>query len=108
VGTHGVQQFLGIENLFLGSVFRPVNNLGRFGEILNVYVDGRPDDVGTLKANIKLSQARAESVLQALVQKHGIAAVRPKSFAAGPYALVASNGAEEGRAKDCRAELVKK
>jgi OmpA-OmpF porin, OOP family len=46
-------------------------------------------------------------VLQALVRKHGIAAGRLRAFGAGAFAPVASNAAEEGRAKNRRVELVK-
>jgi hypothetical protein len=36
----------GLKDLFLGPVFRPVNNLGRFREILNPFLgEGSPDNV---------------------------------------------------------------
>jgi OmpA-OmpF porin, OOP family len=56
------------------------------------------------------SQALAgafQGVVQALVREHGIAAARLKSFGNGPFAPVASNDTEEGRAKTRRVELVK-
>jgi len=56
---------------------------------------------------MKLSQGRAQSVVQALVKSHGIEAVRIKAYGNGPYAPVASNDAEEGRAKNRRVELVR-
>ena len=56
---------------------------------------------------MKLSQARGEAVVQALVSQHGIAASRLKGFGVGPLAPVASNDTEEGRAKNRRVELVK-
>jgi outer membrane protein OmpA-like peptidoglycan-associated protein len=74
---------------------------------LKVFVVGHTDAVGGVDANLKLSQARAEAVVQALVRDHGIAAARLKSFGNGPFAPVASNDAEEGRAKNRRVELVK-
>jgi outer membrane protein OmpA-like peptidoglycan-associated protein len=74
---------------------------------LKVHVVGHTDNVGTLESNMKLSQARAEAVVQALVAKHGIAAARLKASGVGPLAPVASNEAEEGRAKNRRVELVK-
>jgi outer membrane protein OmpA-like peptidoglycan-associated protein len=74
---------------------------------LKVFVVGHTDAVGSVDANLKLSQARAEAVVQALVRDHGIAAARLKSFGNGPFAPVASNDAEEGRAKNRRVELVK-
>jgi outer membrane protein OmpA-like peptidoglycan-associated protein len=74
---------------------------------LNLYVVGHTDNVGGLESNMKLSQDRAEAVVQALVRDHGIAAARLKSFGAGPYAPVASNDTEDGKAKNRRVELVK-
>ncbi len=74
---------------------------------LKVYVVGHTDNVAALDLNMKLSQARAEAVVQALVTKHGIAAARLTGRGAGPLCPVASNDAEEGRAKNRRVELVK-
>jgi outer membrane protein OmpA-like peptidoglycan-associated protein len=74
---------------------------------LKVYVVGHTDTMGLLDANMKLSQERAEAVVQALIKTHSIAAARLKSFGDGPYAPVASNDAEAGRARNRRVELVK-
>jgi OOP family OmpA-OmpF porin len=73
---------------------------------LNVAVVGHTDMVGDQAFNIKLSQARAQSVINALVTKYGIATSRLTPFGNGPYAPVASNKTEEGRAKNRRVELV--
>jgi OOP family OmpA-OmpF porin len=56
---------------------------------------------------MKLSQDRANDVLQALVAKHGIVATRLKAYGVGPLAPVTSNDTEEGKAKNPRVELVK-
>jgi len=74
---------------------------------LKLSVVGHTDTVGSVDANLKLSQARAEAVMQALIREHGIDAVRLRSFGNGPFAPVASNDGEEGRAKNRRVELVK-
>jgi len=74
---------------------------------LKLYVVGHTDNAGGLEGNMKLSQGRAQSVVQALVKSHGIEAVRIKAYGNGPYAPVASNDAEEGRAKNRRVELVR-
>jgi outer membrane protein OmpA-like peptidoglycan-associated protein len=74
---------------------------------LKIHVVGHTDNVGDINANIKLSQDRAEAVLQALVRDHGIAAARLRSYGCGQFAPVASNDSEEGRAKNRRVELVK-
>jgi outer membrane protein OmpA-like peptidoglycan-associated protein len=74
---------------------------------LKLFVVGHTDNVGTLEGNMRLSQERAEAVVQALMRTHGIAAARLKSFGSGPYSPVASNDAETGRSKNRRVELVK-
>ena len=69
-------------------------------------VVGHTDSVGQIEANMKLSQARAEAVVQALTKSHGVAATRLKAHGAGPIAPVVTNRTEEGRAKNRRVELV--
>jgi len=74
---------------------------------LKVYVVGHTDNQGTVEGNVKLSQDRAEAVLQALVRDSGIAPARLLAHGCGQFAPVASNDTEEGRAKNRRVELVK-
>ena len=74
---------------------------------LKLYVVGHTDNAGALEGNMTLSQNRAQSVVQALVKSHGIEVARIKAYGDGPYAPVASNDTEEGRAKNRRVELVK-
>jgi len=74
---------------------------------LKVFVVGHTDNVGGVDSNIKLSQDRAEAVLQALVRDHGIAPARLRAYGCGLFAPIASNDTEEGRAKNRRVELVK-
>jgi len=73
---------------------------------LKLLVVGHTDSVGQLEANMKLSMARAEAVVQALVKGHGVGAARLKAQGAGPIAPVATNRTDEGRAKNRRVELV--
>jgi OOP family OmpA-OmpF porin len=73
---------------------------------LKVFIVGHTDMVGEAGVNVKLSQARAQSVVSALVAKNGVAGSRLVPFGAGPYAPVMSNKTEEGRAKNRRVELV--
>lgn len=72
---------------------------------LKVWVVGHTDNVGTAEGNVALSNARAAAVVAALV-KLGVGAGRMGAHGAGPYAPVASNVSEEGRAKNRRVELV--
>ena len=74
---------------------------------LKVGIVGHTDMVGDATSNMKLSQARAQSVINELASKHRIAAARLVAFGAGPWAPVASNDTDEGRAKNRRVELVK-
>ncbi len=74
---------------------------------LKLEVVGHTDMTGGLEANMKLSQARAESVVKALTTAHGVAPARLKAFGVGPLAPVATNDSDEGRAKNRRVELVK-
>ena len=62
--------------------------------------------VGEAAANVLLSKARAQSVINALIGKHGIAGARLIPFGNGPYAPVASNKTDEGRARNRRVDLV--
>ena len=74
---------------------------------LQLNVVGHTDNVGGIESNMKLSQARAESVVQALSGKYGIAASRMRPYGVGPLSPVASNDTEEGKGKNRRVELVK-
>lgn len=74
---------------------------------LKVFVVGHTDTVAAVELNLRLSQERAAAVVQALVTKHGVAPSRLRAHGVGPFAPVASNDAEEGRAKNRRVELVK-
>jgi len=72
---------------------------------LKVWVVGHTDNIGSVDSNLTLSGARAAAVVKALVQ-HGIVASRLAAHGAGPYAPVASNAADAGRAHNRRVELV--
>jgi outer membrane protein OmpA-like peptidoglycan-associated protein len=74
---------------------------------LRLYVVGHTDNVGALEGNMKLSHDRAQSVVQAIIRTPGIEAARLRAYGDGPYAPVASNDSEQGRAKNRRVELVK-
>lgn len=73
---------------------------------LKVFVVGHTDNAGALEGNMKLSQERAQSVVKEIAAG-GVEAARLKPYGNGPYAPVASNDNEEGRAKNRRVELVK-
>jgi OOP family OmpA-OmpF porin len=73
---------------------------------LRVNIVGHTDNVGERDYNMKLSQARADSVAKELISKYGIDSSRLAAYGVGPLAPVASNKTEEGKAKNRRVELV--
>jgi len=74
---------------------------------LKLHVVGHTDNVGTLASNMDLSRRRADAVAKVLTTQYNIAAWRLGAQGVGPLSPVASNDAEEGRAKNRRVELVK-
>lgn len=75
---------------------------------LQVWVVGHTDSQGQLDANLKLSSARAATVVKALTTTHGIPAARLAPQGVGPLSPIASNDSEPGRAQNRRVELVKR
>ena len=73
---------------------------------LKLSINGYTDNVGTHEYNVKLSQARAAAVVDALT-KAGIAADRLSSAGFGDSNPIDDNGKPEGRAKNRRVELVR-
>jgi outer membrane protein OmpA-like peptidoglycan-associated protein len=73
---------------------------------LKLSIEGHTDNVGNAASNKTLSDARAKSVVAAIVVK-GVVAGRLTSVGYGQDKPVADNSTEEGRAKNRRVELVK-
>jgi len=74
---------------------------------LKVSIEGHTDNVGTPASNKTLSEARAKSVMTAVV-KGGIEASRLSAVGWGQEKPIADNRTEDGRAKNRRVEIVKK
>jgi OmpA-OmpF porin, OOP family len=74
---------------------------------LKLYVVGHTDNQGALDPNMDLSRRRAEAAMAALTAKYAVPAGRLRAYGSGPYAPVASNDSEDGRARNRRVELVK-
>jgi outer membrane protein OmpA-like peptidoglycan-associated protein len=87
-------------------VLKEIAKLLQHNPELKLYVVGHTDNVGDLTYNMKLSQARANAVVEELVSKYGVDAKRLKAHGVGPLSPVVSNNTEEGRAKNRRVELV--
>ena len=89
-----------------GPALQEIAKLLKAQPALRVYIVGHTDMVADLATNLRLSQARAQAIVNALVSQHGIASTRLIAFGAGPYTPVATNKTEEGRAKNRRVEVV--
>jgi len=74
---------------------------------LKLRVVGHTDATGTYEYNMELSQKRAESVVNYLVDSHDIASERLSAHGVGSLAPVGANDSEEGRALNRRVELIK-
>lgn len=75
---------------------------------LEAIVVGHTDGEGGFDYNLSLSQRRAQSVVDALVSKHGIAHSRLVPAGAGMLSPVASNRTDEGRTRNRRVEIVER
>jgi len=69
-------------------------------------VVGHTDSVGGFDANMRLSMARAEAVVQVLVSQYGIDPGRLKAHGVGPLVPALTNRSKDGRAANRRVELV--
>ena len=72
---------------------------------IDVAVVGHTDSAGGYDVNVKVSRARAASVVEALVAR-GVARDRLEAHGAAYLAPLSSNATEEGRALNRRVELV--
>jgi OOP family OmpA-OmpF porin len=72
---------------------------------IRVRIEGHTDSDGSDSANLRLSQSRAEAVVNALVQR-GVARSRLDAAGFGEMRPIASNDSEEGRAENRRVEFI--
>ena len=74
---------------------------------LKYEVQGHTDNTGSAASNLKLSQKRAQAVVDRMV-KLGVPANRLTAVGKGQEEPIADNSTEEGRAKNRRVVFVKK
>jgi len=73
-------------------------------EVKHLVIEGHADDTGVADFNMKLSRARAESVLRYLVEK-GVARGRLKAIGYGDTRPLSAEHTDEARAANRRVEL---
>ena len=88
------------------------NEIKKVADIMKAYpnttavIEGHTDNVDTAEYNQKLSDARANSVRQYLINNLGIKAFRLTAVGYGLTKPIASNNTEEGRQKNRRVQAV--
>jgi outer membrane protein OmpA-like peptidoglycan-associated protein len=63
---------------------------------------------GTLDYNLKLSQQRAQAVVDALVKTYGIVPTRLAAHGVGPLSPSRTNRSEDGKSQNRRVEMVER
>lgn len=88
------------------------DEIGKVGAYLKSYptttavIEGHTDNVGSPESNMKLSQARAQAVVDYLVENFGIDKSRLAAKGYGDTRRIAYNSTPEGRAKNRRINAV--
>jgi outer membrane protein OmpA-like peptidoglycan-associated protein len=82
-----------------------VNIVNNYPGNFKVQVEGHTDNVGNAKANLNLSQKRAESVVKWLVTEGKLPAARLTSKGFGDTVPLADNKTEAGRNKNRRVDF---
>ncbi|KQC11515.1 MAG: hypothetical protein APR62_09780 [Smithella sp. SDB] len=88
------------------------NNIKKVADFMKTYpkttavIEGHTDNVASAEYNQNLSQARANSVRQYLINNFGIKASRLSAVGYGLTKPIASNDTEEGRQKNRRVQAV--
>lgn len=70
------------------------------------YIVGHTDNVGGFESNMKLSKARADSVVKSLVKEYGVDKKQLKAHGVSSLAPLFSNSSGDGRARNRRVEIV--
>ncbi len=90
--------------------FKTLKDIGRLLEddsSLRLSIEGHTDSDGSDEHNMELSQNRAKSVVNYLVQNYGVSADRLEAKGWGESKPIDTNDTAEGKANNRRVELVK-
>ena len=87
-------------------VIRAIADLLARDPALKLYVVVHDDDAAPTGAGLDLAKKRAAALVTLLTRQHRVAAGRLHAAGVGPFAPVASNRTDEGRAMNRRVELV--
>jgi OmpA-OmpF porin, OOP family len=71
------------------------------------FVVGHTDNVGDYDMNQELSYARANAVVEKLIDEYGVDRKQIKPVGVGPVSPILSNSTEEGKTRNRRVEIVK-
>ncbi|HON58790.1 MAG TPA: OmpA family protein, partial [Smithella sp.] len=97
-----------IKKKYYDDIKRVADFMKEFPEV-NVVIEGHTDNVDIYhnpENNMRLSQARADSVRQYLIDNFGIEPSRLTAVGYGPNRPIASNDTEEGKRQNRRVEAV--
>lgn len=88
-----------------------LDSIGKFlkdNPNLKAFIVGHTDMAGAFDYNMKLSQQRAQAVVDALVKDHGIAAARLSAHGVGSLSPAQTNRSEQGKSQNRRVEMVER
>ena len=88
------------------AVVQQIVDMLKANPALKISIEGHTDNTGNASSNKTLSEARAKSVMKAVVAS-GVEASRLSAKGWGQEKPVADNNSEEGKAKNRRVEIVK-
>jgi len=87
-------------------IFEEVATLMKARVNMKIRIEGHTDNIGSRSYNLRLSEERANAVMDYLVNQAGIAAIRLTAEGFGPDRPVTTNATEKGRAKNRRVDFV--
>ena len=70
------------------------------------FIVGHTDNTGDFSSNMTLSEKRAESVMNALLNEYEVKATQLKAYGVSSLSPVTSNSTDEGKARNRRVEIV--